>query len=644
MVLVCLYLLLNPIRPLVAAENTIFFRKTVLVLNSYSFGFSATDEINREINRHLGEDFDLVIEQMDSKRFSGPEYEDLLETFLYNKYRNQAIDLVIVTDNDALDFMLRLRPKLFPDVPLVFCGLDGYEPSRFQAYANITGVTENIVIAPTLEIAIKQNPDASSLYIVVDDTTAGRQFRQRMDQLVPSLPPNLSVHYLTFMTIDQLLDFVSSRHNGIVVAFPLAEDGMSFPLHIDRTMGRLIRVSRMPVYTFWSTFLEAGAVGGFVVDPRYQGEQAALLARRILAGEAADSIPVLSDSGNYYAFNHQAIQRYRLGTATLPAGSVIINRPLTLRESQPILFLALLLVGILLIVIVFLLTLITLRFRNENSRLESAIRERAEFIQQQQKQLFEAEKLASLGSLVSGVAHEINTPLGVSVTAASHIQTTCDRFFAEFLENRVTKSQFSDFLRMIQETAGVLNGNLTRANKLVKSFKQMAVDQIADDIKEFSLATCIEDVLLSLRFEYKNKPVKIGVICSENIYLRSYPGALVQVFTNMIMNSLLHGYEAAEPAHIRIEAIEAADSVLLRYTDDGRGMTPEVRAHAFEPFFTTARACGGTGLGMSIMYNLVTQRLGGTLDLFSEPGKGVRIEIKLPLKLQGAEPPPEGCD
>jgi len=613
------------------ADTNIFFRKTILVLNSYSYGFSATDAINRELYRSLGEDYDLLVEQMDSKRFYGENYEALLGEYLYAKYKKLAIDLIIVSDDDALNFMLRWRPGLFPEVPVVFCGVNDYSPHRLSGYRNVTGVAENIIINHTIDIAIKQNPAANAIYIVVDDTTAGRQFRQSLQQIIPSLPSRLTVHYLTFLSIDQLFEFVSSRQNGIVVAFPLAEDGLNFPLHIDRTMSRLIRESRMPVYTFWTTFLDYGAVGGYVVDPGYQGQQVADMARRILGGALADDMPVLLDSSNYYAFNQLAMQRYKLSPAALPAESIIINRPLTLRESQPALFWALVAVGLLLAVIVFLLTLITLRFRNENVRLERAIRERTEFIQQQQKQLFEAEKLASLGSLVSGVAHEINTPLGVSVTAASHIVSASNAFQKEFLDNRATRSQFSEFLHMVQETAGVLSGNLTRADKLVKSFKQIAVDQIADDVKDFSVASCIEDVLLSLRYEYKNRPVEIAVSCSDNIYLHSYPGAVLQILTNLIMNSLLHAYEPDEAAHIRIEVAEQAGRVSLVYTDDGRGMSQDVRTHAFEPFFTTARSRGGTGLGMSIMYNLVTQRLGGSLELHSEPGQGLRVEIELPV-------------
>jgi signal transduction histidine kinase len=602
----------------------------ILIINSYNFGLSWTDTITRTFMDTLGPHYDYLVEFLDSKRYYSPDYFSSVETTLQQKYRHETFKLILVTDNDAYNFILDARSRLFPMVPVVFCGVNNFSPASLAGQTGISGIAENIIIKDTLRIAFRQNPHAKDLYVVVDNTTSGRLFRQLTKEALTNQPTSIQVHYLSELSFEELLEFLRQRADGIVVCFPLSEDGQGITLHFDHAVHSVIANSLMPVYTFWSMFMEAGAVGGFVVSPDYQGRCAAQLAQRILRGESPDDIPVEMDSGNYYTFNYTAMRRFRLPFDVLPAEAIIINRPQRLAETNPQLFLTLLIAGLLLLISIVLMLLFIWRIRNENTRLEQHVAERSQLIHQQEKHLMETEKLTMLGGMVSGIVHEINTPLGVSLTAGSHLIPVCDELISHAANACLTQNQFHTLVGTIRETSQVLVNNINRAGQLVKSFKKLACDQSADDCRMFQLSQCIEDVIISLKHEYKHRPITLEILCPETLSLRNYPAAFIQIFTNLIMNSLVHGFCEQDSGTIKIEVTDENDSIYIVYKDTGRGMSRECRQRIFEPFFTTARHAGGSGLGMSIVHNLVCQRLSGSIEVDSEPGSGVHIKICLP--------------
>jgi signal transduction histidine kinase len=172
--------------------------------------------------------------------------------------------------------------------------------------------------------------------------------------------------------------------------------------------------------------------------------------------------------------------------------------------------------------------------------------------------------------------------------------------------------------------------NLKRAADLVQSFKRVAVEQSSEEKRMFNLKTYIEETILSLRPELKNKPVEVHLELEE-IEIDSYAGAFSQVLTNFIMNSLIHGFKGKEAGNIRIKTMVRNKAMILTYNDDGNGMTPEVLEKIYEPFFTTNRSGGGSGLGMNIVYNLIAQKLGGKINVESAVGKGVTFTIEVPM-------------
>ncbi|MFD1623241.1 PAS domain-containing sensor histidine kinase [Azospirillum griseum] len=252
-------------------------------------------------------------------------------------------------------------------------------------------------------------------------------------------------------------------------------------------------------------------------------------------------------------------------------------------------------------------------------------------LREAQESLIQAETMASLGQLVAGVAHEINTPIGIGLTAASHIGEQADRLRDLFGQGQLRKSEFVEFLGELSESARLLVSNIDRAAALVQSFKQVAVDQSSGERRVFELGGYVSEVLFSLRPRLKRTHLTVEIDCAEGIMLDSYPGALSQVLTNLVINAIIHAYGDGGTGTIRITAcLEPADRVRLDFADDGVGIAPEHLPKVFEPFFTTKRGQGGSGLGLHIVFNTVTGLLGGTVSVQSQPGQGTCFVIRLP--------------
>ena len=253
-----------------------------------------------------------------------------------------------------------------------------------------------------------------------------------------------------------------------------------------------------------------------------------------------------------------------------------------------------------------------------------------------QRQLLESEKLASLGGLVAGIAHEINTPLGVGVTAASHLAEEARRLDRLLDAGAIARSDLDRFRHAARESAELILRNLQRADGLVKSFKQVAVDQSNEERRVVDLGACMREIATTLGPALKKTPHTMRIECPAPVMCSTAPGALYQIVTNLVMNSLMHGFTPDTPGHIVVTVSREGDEALFDYADDGAGMDEATRGRIFDPFFTTRRGQGGSGLGMHIVYNLVTQVLGGGIDCTTAPGQGVRFLIRFPTGLKAS--------
>ena len=276
-----------------------------------------------------------------------------------------------------------------------------------------------------------------------------------------------------------------------------------------------------------------------------------------------------------------------------------------------------------------------------NTNLETIVSERTRELEDTlkklnitQKYLIENEKMAALGSLVAGVAHEINTPIGLGITGISHFIDETKKLKELYQNEQMGEEEFQNYLENAMKLANITYINLKRTAELVKSFKQISVDQISEKKRKFGLKVYIDEILLSLQNKLKNTHVKIELKGCEHVSIYSYPGAFSQIVTNLIINSLVHGFKNRKMGTITMSCEVKEDRLIFIYEDDGNGIKDENIEKIFHPFFTTNREEGGSGLGLNIVYNIVTHQLEGTIHCNSRENEGVAFIIIIPLDEQ----------
>jgi signal transduction histidine kinase len=269
--------------------------------------------------------------------------------------------------------------------------------------------------------------------------------------------------------------------------------------------------------------------------------------------------------------------------------------------------------------------------RAAKERTDTALAE----LRETQASLIQAEKLATLGQLVAGVAHEINTPVGIALTTATAVEREVRSLNELAASGPMRRSELTRIIERLHDGSHLLFANLTRAADLVHSFKQVAADRASGERRRFVVKGWVREVVTSLGAVLRKSGHALKVECPDDLTLDSYPGALAQVLTNLIMNALVHAFPDGRAGGRMVLTVTAPtrDSVRFVFADDGVGIPGEHQERIYEPFFTTGRDRGSTGLGLHIVYNLVTATLGGRIEMTSEPGRGTRFTIDLPARV-----------
>lgn len=275
--------------------------------------------------------------------------------------------------------------------------------------------------------------------------------------------------------------------------------------------------------------------------------------------------------------------------------------------------------------------------RHLNENLEKKVEERTlelkqsmEKLERTQEHLIESEKLASLGGLVAGVAHEINTPVGLSLTGITHFSDMTKKLKKDYEDENLSEEEFKEYIDIAYNLAHTIRLNLEKTAQLVRSFKQVAVDQSVEEKRDIDLNKYINEVVLSLHNKLKQSKIKVNVQCPTTLKISTYPGDISQILTNLIMNSIMHGFDKTMQGEIDIQVDSKNNEIIFVYKDNGKGIKKENLKKIYEPFFTTNREGGGTGLGLNIIYSLVNKKLNGTISCESQEGHGVVFTITLP--------------
>jgi signal transduction histidine kinase len=265
------------------------------------------------------------------------------------------------------------------------------------------------------------------------------------------------------------------------------------------------------------------------------------------------------------------------------------------------------------------------------TRVNDELVDTVDHLKNAQESLVETEKLAALGALVAGVSHELNTPIGNGRLMSSSVHATAALLKSTFDQGEMTKGQLAQGLDEILEGTALIEANLLKANNLVHSFKQIAVDRTNDMRRQFGINDFMLEIDSTMQHAFKSTPYQLQVELGVDVELDSFPGVLSQVVLNLINNALMHGLDGQDAGYVRINVTPLEHRIEIEVVDDGLGMDDKVRKRIFDPFFTTKLGKGGSGLGMHIVHNLTTGPLGGLITVRSMPGQGTSVTVSIPL-------------
>ncbi|MFC3152977.1 ABC transporter substrate binding protein [Litoribrevibacter euphylliae] len=615
-------------------------RKQVLVISAYHPAFPTFYHQNRGVREGLqelgfsSENMDLDYEYMDSKRFFTDEnIANFTSSIRYKLSQlKRPYDVLLVADDNALDFAIRHQSTLFQNIPIVFFGVNNVNKALLlDADPQVTGVVEAISIKETFDLIKRIHGDKTSLQVIVDNTPSGQSnLKSIIAYQVRAEGVDLEVLDLSRMTFSQLAKELASSSGDAVLLLSGFRDAVGTKKDFYELTEFLETSSPNPIYHFWRHGVGEGLFGGKVVSHFEQGRIAARIAGEVLKGGSVAEFPVIADSPNVYMFDYTKLNDYGLSESLIPESAHWLNKPITLRESNPQAYwIAMAIFLSCVFIIACLFGFIWMRRRVVN-RLERAYDAKTTQLKKTYDDLVQAEKMASLGRLVAGVAHEINTPVGVSVTTTTYLQSLFDEIEQAYHGGELSKRQLESFIDNCKEGSEILMGSLSGAAQLISSFKQVAVDQTGEQCRKIAIAEYIQSIAFSLTPKLKLKGVEVDVVGDAALEITTYPGAVSQVFTNLFMNSLIHGFEDKKTlCQIRIEVKPQAKGVEIIYQDNGKGMDAVTLEKAFDPFFTTKMGKGGSGLGLNIVYNLTKNKLNGQIHCESKEGQGVLFRIEL---------------
>jgi len=490
---------------------------------------------------------------------------------------------------------------------------------------DIYGVVERASAYETLKVALNQNSELEKVYIVIDETISGKGTKQDIKAELKDFE-DVKVDFMEGKSLDEILEILKGLENDSMVlyTFYVVDKGNKvYP--VSETTRMVTEASPVPVYGLWSFSLNYGIVGGKLVSGYQHGNAAVSLLTDYFEGhnfKGKQHIEYLSSNTHIYDYN--VLSDFNMEVSKFPKESIFLNKPVTFYEKhKEVIWGSFFIIALLLIYN----TLLRIQVKRKTKDLNNSIKR----IEKTQEKLIESEKMASLGGLVIGVAHEINTPLGNALTLASFIQKESQELNEKFTDGVLKKSDMNKYTEMVDESSDILLKNLGNTANMIKAFKGIAIGHETDEESEFDLKDELNNLVLVYQSKIKDKDYSIKLNCSEGIRLYGKPINYYRIVENLISNSINHGFENADTGSINID-ISVDDEILkINYCDTGKGIDKRKSEHIFEPFYTEKRGEGYTGLGLFTVYNII-KSLEGDIVLKTKIKQGLCLEIKIPIK------------
>jgi len=595
--------------------------KKILIINSYHTSLGWTDSLNNGIISALssgGFHYEFYIENLDSKRNITNPFQEEFANFLQKKYCNIQIDIVLITDNDALLFMEKYHSKIFPKIPVVFCGVN----NRYAFKEGFTGVIEEVDVRSNLNIIKRLHPDASKVYAIIDRTTTGELLRSQVEGLVNDFKDYFEIEILTDFTYDELVNFTSKLDEKSVILFLLfnVDSRGDYYTYLDPLIA-ISSKSVAPIYGTWDFYLNNGIVGGKIVTGFTHGYLAGEIALEILQGKSPNLITPTVGPTQYY-FCHKQLKKFGIKRTKLPTSSVIINSPYQLiRKHWDIVISVVATLVILVIVILMLLYILWLKRRQL-----SLERQYSEELYNQQVMLEEAKLKAEesnhlKSAFLANMSHEIRTPMNGIVG------------FSKLLKQRpdLSREKVEHYVDIITSNSKVL---LNLINDII-DISKIEANQILISNKSCDLNDLLTDLLIlfnSEKVRLKKDEIELRLTPPESSVVAEVDSErLRQVLMNLINNAIKFTNKGSIEFGYRLNG----DTILFFVNDTGIGIQKGDVELIFERFRqvdnSVTRVYGGSGLGLAICKGIVSL-MGGDIGVESEPGVGSRFWFTIPYR------------
>lgn len=603
-------------------SQTVNTKKNVLIINSYHQGLSWTDSLNLGILQGLSEsgfEIELFVENLDSKRINLTNIFRNHYLLTKEKFADTRLDLVFVTDNDALRFVELYRDSLFPDTPVVFCGIN----NQYNFLPGFTGVVEEIDFEGNIELIRELHPNLKQLYLVIDKTTTGESLRAKATELIEVNQYPFTIEILSNFSIDELQEYSSVLGDGDVMLFILFNiDRLNNYLSFEEVVSLVSQVSTIPIYGTWGFYLNNGIVGGKIIMGQSHGYQAGLVGLRILNGEDVNSIKP-TQGPTYYAFNHTYLKKHSIKKSLLPKERMVINSPYQfIRRNFQLLIGFALITGVLLVIILLLLSLNRLKKRKLISE-----RLYAEQLNEQNAQLEEAKEKADesnrlKSAFLANMSHEIRTPMNGIVG------------FAKLLKLRPDLPQ-----KKVNQYVDIITGNSRILLNLINDI--IDISKIEANQLEIKSAPCdINKLLYDLYLLYSSEKNRIKKADLEMRFNVPFEYSQMVVLTDVdrlrqvLMNLLSNALKFTEKGRIEFGYNLKNDKLYFYVEDTGIGVRSELVDIIFDRFRqadeTSSRAYGGSGLGLAICKGIVSN-MGGSIGVKSDGATGSHFWFTLPF-------------
>lgn len=585
-------------------------RKEILIINSYNSDYKWTYNM---VNGFLEEiektfpDANVYIEYMDTKNYMSESYYEQLKRIYAFKYANKNIDYIITSDDNAFRFVKENRDELFNQVPIFFAGVNNLEVYALEKELDIFGIEENASFLETLELAIKQNPNRDTIYIIFDDSVSARSTLQRIRKQLEEVSYDKSYVFLNHLSFNEIIEKIKIANPAksmMIYGFYVFDQTGSFPL--DYTTRKLAEASDMPLYGLWSFSMDHGIIGGKIVDAKSQGVRIMELVQAYEKGTLEGrQYFESSELTNRYIFDYQALTKNNIEHSILPKEALVINKPDSFYERYRI---QITIIGV--VVVLLILYLIVLRYQ-----FSKMVRK----YKKSQDKLLENKKAKDMNLIFMGLLHQLNKPFGNVVLVLSNVHHKLN-----LLKTTTTQWELVD---EIDEHFKMLDGNVKYLNELITKFRELVRINNQKKKQKINLLDLIQNIHLEKKLKYPERSfdLKINVDQEYQVYLEREK--IKKVFSELVENSIEHGFSGREGNKVWVSIQQFKETLIIKYRDNGRGIMESERL--FFPFSTT-KYDDNIGLGLYKVKHIL-KSINGDIQYNNTP-KGASFTIKIELK------------